>query len=172
MNTSTSCRSHLHDARPTRRRIAVVVAIAAVAALVWRWNSQRPDPRVVGRWQFTGQRNRLSPDEDLRRIIEFQSDGRVRTFLHDGSPIRNAVTSCWWVEGDQLVLLTSSDGILRRTWRNVLHLGRHLTGQPETWDFSRYRIQTATPHELRVTFVPHPGETGEPGDWVLTRPLD
>ncbi len=144
--------------------------VVVVGLVVWL-TRHRPDPRVRGRWQFTVNHPAVA-DEERGRIIDFQEDGWVWTYYADGRPVPRVVTGRWWVEGDQLVLLSSSTQLRRRVWNDLQHFARRITRQPEAWDFDRYQIVELRPEVLRLRFLPHQGQQGEVGDCVLSRPVE
>jgi hypothetical protein len=133
----------------------------------WFWPSRRQlDPRIAGRWQFSVTHN-ATPDP--RRLIDFQSDGWVQTYFADGTPVPNVANGRWWVEGNQMVLLGGSRNFSRRIWFDLQMLVDRILGYPERWDVDRYEIIDIGPDEMRLRFLPHPGQKKEDADWVLMR---
>jgi len=159
------------EAERRRRRVPKWVLIAGAAAVLVAaafWVTRRPlDPRVAGRWSFTVTHNATA---DKRRLIDFRSDGWIRTSYVDGTSVPNVANGRWWVEKNQVVVLSGSDNSFRRLWSDLQIFVIHVLGRPEPWDVSRYEIVEVGPDRLRLRFLPHPGEPGEDGDWVLTRP--
>jgi len=109
---------------------------------------------------------------DRRRVIDFQSDGWIQTYFVDGTPVSNVVEGRWWVEGNQVVLLVSSRNLSRRIWIDLQNFVHRVLGNPEPWDFDRYEIIEIGPDEMRLRFLPHPGQKKEDADWVLMRPAE
>jgi len=155
--------------RPSRFRIPIIITGTLVFFVaVGHWaRGRRLDPRIAGRWQFTVTNNGW---EDRRRLIDFQSDGRVRSTFVDGRSGPNVANGRWWVEDNQLVILNSSPIWSRRVWLDLQIYVIRLLRRREPWDVDRYNIIEVTPSELRLRFRPHPGQKGEDADWALTRP--